>query len=218
MPRTKQFDVAHAMQKAMTAFWDNGYKATSLDDLVQCMGINRASLYNAFGDKHSLFIDTLIEYKRLYLKPLFQEKMKAYSPRQAILALFRESSETLSKDAAGRGCYMINTAMELSPHDEKASKIVRQSLDFIEKSFFRKLIEQGQASGEISRSVNPTKTARTLLSMFTGLYVIAHSRPQKSLLESISNQVEALVPPGDAVAIPSPAVRRRKRPPLLQVV
>ena len=217
MPRTKQFDIADVIHKTMEIFWDNGYKATSLDDLVQCMGIDRDSLYNTFGDKHSLFIDTLIEYKRLYLKPLYQEKMKAHSPRQAILALFRESGEKLLKGEK-HGCYVVNVAIELAPYDEKASKIVEQSLNFIEKSFFLKMIKHGQASGEISRSVNPTKTARALLSMYIGLYVIVHSRPQKSLMESVSSQAEALIPPGDAVAIPSPAVRRRKRPPLLQVV
>ena len=74
MPRKKQFGVDDVMHKAMVAFWDHGYQATSLQDLVECMGINRASLYDTFGDKYSLFIETLHSYKLIYLKPFFAER------------------------------------------------------------------------------------------------------------------------------------------------
>ena len=93
MARRKQFGVDDVMQKAMVACWDHGDRATSLQELVECMGINRASLYATFGDKYSLFIDTLQSYRRTYLNPFFAEKMKAYSPRQAICGLFEEISE-----------------------------------------------------------------------------------------------------------------------------
>ena len=198
------------MYKAMVAFWDHGYKATSLQDLVECMGINRASLYDTFGDKYTLFIETLHSYKIIYLKPFFAERMKAYSPRQAILGLFHEVSARVLKGEERNGCFVINTALELSPHDERVAKIVNQSFAHIERNFFRKLIEQGQASGEISRSVVPVTTARALLSQFIGLRVLSRSRPEKALLQSISNQVEALLPPGDHAALPHPVSRSLK--------
>ncbi len=198
------------MYKAMVAFWDHGYKATSLQDLVECMGINRASLYDTFGDKYTLFIETLHSYKLIYLKPFFAERMKAYSPRQAIFGLFHEVSARVLKGEERNGCFVINTALELSPHDERVAKIVNQSFAHIERNFFRKLIEQGQASGEISRSVVPVTTARALLSQFIGLRVLSRSRPEKALLQSISNQVEALLPPGDHAALPHPVSRSLK--------
>ena len=210
MPRKKQFGVDDVMYKAMVAFWDHGYKATSLQDLVECMGINRASLYDTFGDKYTLFIETLHSYKIIYLKPFFAERMKAYSPRQAILGLFHEVSARVLKGEERNGCFVINTALELSPHDERVAKIVNQSFAHIERNFFRKLIEQGQASGEISRSVVPVTTARALLSQFIGLRVLSRSRPEKALLQSISNQVEALLPPGDHAALPHPVSRSLK--------
>ena len=210
MPRKKQFGVDDVMYKAMVAFWDHGYKATSLQDLVECMGINRASLYDTFGDKYTLFIETLHSYKLIYLKPFFAERMKAYSPRQAILGLFHEVSARVLKGEERNGCFVINTALELSPHDERVAKIVNQSFAHIERNFFRKLIEQGQASGEISRSVVPVTTARALLSQFIGLRVLSRSRPEKALLQSISNQVEALLPPGDHAALPHPVSRSLK--------
>ncbi len=211
MPRKKQFGVDDVMHKAMVAFWDHGYKATSLQDLVECMGINRASLYDTFGDKYSLFIETLHSYKLIYLKPFFAERMKAYSPRQAILGLFREVSARVLKGEERNGCFIINTALELSPYDEKVAKIVNQAFAQIEKNFFHKLIEQGQASGEISMSVVPVTTARALLSQFIGLRVLSRSRPEKALLQSISNQVEALLPLGDNVIFPHPVSRSLKK-------
>ena len=211
MPRKKQFGVDDVMQKAMVAFWDHGYKATSLQDLVECMGINRASLYDTFGDKYTLFIDTLHNYNRVYAKPFFAEKMKTYSPRQAIIGLFQEVSTRVLKGEERNGCFIINTALELSPHDEKVAKIVSQTFAQIERNFFRKLIERGQASGEISKSVVPITTARALLSQFIGLRVLSRSRPEKALLQSISNQVEALLPHGDNVIFPPPVSRSLKK-------
>ena len=211
MPRKKLFRVDDAMHKAMVAFWHHGYKSTSLDDLVQCMAINRASLYNTFGDKPSLFINTLTNYNNAYLKPYLEQKVKAYSPRQAILTLFEDRKNELLKDEEQKGCFMMNTAMDLSSHDGEVKKLVGQSLNYIEENFFRKMIKRGQTSGEISRSVNPTRTARVLLNMIVGLHVLAHNRPQKALLDSITGQVEDLVPPGDAVAIPTPTHRPKVR-------
>ena len=211
MPRKKQFGVDDVMHKAMVAFWDHGYKATSLQDLVECMGINRASLYDTFGDKYTLFIDTLHNYNRVYAKPFFAEKMKTYTPRQAIIGLFQEVSTRVLKGEERNGCFIINTALELSPHDEKVAKIVSQTFAQIERNFFRKLIERGQASGEISKSVVPITTARALLSQFIGLRVLSRSRPEKALLQSISNQVEALLPHGDNVIFPHPVSRSLKK-------
>lgn len=212
MPRKKQFGVDDVMHKAMVAFWDHGYRATSLQDLVECMGINRASLYDTFGDKHSLFIDTLHSYKIIYLKPFFAEKMKAYTPRQAILGLFEEVGDRVLKGEERNGCFVINTALELSPHDQKVAKIVNQSFSYIEKNFFRKMIERGQATGEISKSVVPISAARALLSLFIGLRVLSRSRPEKALLQSITNQVEDLLPLGDHATLPDPIPHSFERP------
>ena len=89
-------------------------------------------------------------------------------------------------------------------------KIVNQSFNYIERSFFRRLIERGQASGEIAKSVVPIETARSLLSLFIGLRVLSRSRPEKALLQSIRNQVEDLLPRSDNVALPHPVSRTPK--------
>lgn len=213
MPRKKQFAVDDVKQKAMLAFWDQGYRGTSLQDLVETMGINRASLYDTFGDKYALFIETLHNYNDTYAKPFFTRLRKTNSPRQAIIALFDEICDGISKGEEQNGCYIINTALEMSPHDAKVSKIVNRTFAYVERNFFRKMIEQGQASGEISRAVIPTTTSRTLLSLLIGLRVLSRNRPEKALLNSFKKQVAELLPsPGDLPTFPDPMPHAFERP------
>ena len=210
MPRKKQFGVDDVMQKAMVTFWDHGYRGTSLQDLVESMGINRASLYDTFGDKYNLFVETLHNYNRTFVKPVLTERIKMYSPRKAITGLFDDICGGIEKGEERNGCFIINTALELSPHDEKISKIVNRTFAYIEKNFFRKMIERGQASGEISKSVVSTTTARTLLNVLIGLRVLSRNNPEKALLNSVRYQVEALLPLGENAALPYPISQSRK--------
>lgn len=184
----------------MKAFWKRGYEATSLNDLLDCMEIQRASLYNAFGDKHSLFLETLRRYDVVCRRADVARRMQLPSPRQAILGLFQDAVTEVVKHGSRNGCFLINTALELAPHDPEVGKIVSEAFIHMEQKFFRKMIEKGRAMGEIDKSVVPTSTARALLSLLIGLFVLSRSRPEKLLLESIAKQAEGLLPPGDQVA------------------
>ena len=202
MPRKKEFDVAAVLDKAMYAFWEHGYEATSLNDLLDCMQIQRASLYNAFGDKRALFLDTLRRYDFVYHRPPLARRAKTASPRQAIIGLFRDRS-ALKKDKEVRyGCFLINTALELSPHDPEVAEIVNAALTHLEKQFFHRLIEKGRASGEIPKSIRPAPTSRALTSLLIGMFVLSRSRPEKLLLQSIADQAEVLLPPVEKAASP----------------
>ena len=212
MPRKKQFAVDDVKQKAMLAFWEHGYRGTSLKDLVETMSINRASLYDTFGDKHTLFIETLHNYNDTYAKPFFTRLRRTNAPRQAIIALFDEICDGISKGQEQNGCYIINTALEMSPHNAEVSKIVNRVFTYVERNFFRKMIEQGQASGEISQAVIPARTSRTLLSLLIGLRVLSRNRPERALLNSFKVQVEALLPPpGDQTLSAPVSVKRNRR-------
>ena len=192
MPRKKQFVVDVVKQKAMIAFWSQGYNATSLQDLVECMGVNRASLYDTFGDKYSLFIDSLYTYKLIYIKTYLAKQMKKHTPREAIINYFLDM---ILKAEERNGCLMVNTALELSPHDKKVATIVNQTFAYIEKNFFRKMIKKGQITGEISEAVVSTTTAQTLLSLLIGLCVLSRSDENKPVMQAIVSQVKALLPP-----------------------
>ena len=77
MPWEKQFDPDTALDKAMQAFWAHGYDATSIQDLVDCMGINRGSMYATFGDKRSLFIQALNRYNTTRGEPWIEAQAGA---------------------------------------------------------------------------------------------------------------------------------------------
>ena len=192
MPWEKQFDVDQALGKAMQAFWAHGYAATSTQDLVETMGINRGSLYATFGNKRSLFIQVLRRYDAVYRQAWVEELAREGSPKEAIMGAFQAVIASVLEQGARDGCLLVNTALELSPHDAEISAVVAQALAEME-SFFGRMIEQGQASGEIPDRIDATETARALLSLFIGLRVLSRSRPEDSLLRSIAHQAEALL-------------------------
>ena len=194
----------------MKAFWQRGYEATSLNDLLDCMQIQRASLYNAFGDKHTLFLETLRRYDNIHRRADVARRIKMPSPRQAILSLFQDTITAVVKGARN-GCFLINTALELSPHDPGVAEFIREALTHMEQKFFRKMIEKGQSVGEIAKSVVPSTAARALLSLFIGLLVLSRSRPEKLLLQSIAKQAEILLPPGNKATLDfAPAPSRQE--------
>lgn len=191
MPWEKQFDHDAALSKAMGAFWAQGYDATSMQDLVECMGINRGSLYATFGDKRSLFIEALRRYDEVYREGWVDRLVKSHGPRGAIAAAFDEAIAAV-QGGSNDGCLLVNTALELSPHDDEISAIVDHGLAEMEQ-FFCDMIERGQAAGEIPAHVAPVDAARGLLSLFIGLRVLSRSRPEASLLRSVANQAGALL-------------------------
>lgn len=195
MPWEKQFDVEAALAKAMQAFWARGYEATSMQDLVTCMGLNRGSLYATFGDKRSLFIQALRRYDETHREAWLAAIRAAKGPRDAVLAAFEGAIEAALDrrvEGASDGCFLVNTALELSPHDAEIGAIVARGFAETE-DFFRAMIAEGQAAGEIPAELDPRETARSLLGLFIGLRVLARSRPEKALLRSIAKQAAALL-------------------------
>lgn len=186
MPWTKNFEVDQTLNKAMRLFWSRGYEATSMQDLVQGMGINRGSLYDTFGDKRRLFIAALHRYDEQCRKARLAALERNHSPKAAIRSLFQGWIDLVLTDPSHSGCFLTNTAVELSVHDSEIGKIVATSQKETEQ-FFQRLISKGQTAGEIRQDLNPVQTARLLLAQLIGLLVLARSRPERTLLQSIAN-------------------------------
>ena len=192
MGRPKEFDEHEALMKAMRLFWVHGYKATSIQDLVDGMGIGRGSLYGTFGGKRSLFMRALRHYdeeRATYFTDLSTSK----PPRQALLNAFESVADAVLGHGSRDGCFLVNTALELSPHDAEIGSVVSDGFADAE-SFFRNMIERGQASKEISGTVDATSTAHTLHTLLLGMLVLARSRPEPMLLQGIVKQAGQLVP------------------------
>ena len=192
MPWEKQFDDAEVLEKAMQAFWARGYEATSIQDLVDCMGLNRGSIYAAFGDKRSLFLKALQHYETYHRRSWLDTLRSRHTPRAAILSVFEGAIGAALSDRSRSGCFLVNTAIELSPHDREVADAVAAGLRETE-GFFRDRILDGQDSGEIPAHIDAVDTARTLLGLLTGLRVLARSRPERPLLEALADQAAALL-------------------------
>ena len=141
MPWEKQFDIDEGLEHAMRAFWAHGYEATSMQDLVEVMSVNRGSLYATYGDKRSLFLRSLRHYDAVYRTGYLATLERDHSPRQAILAVFDATVE-LSLHAGGRnGCFLVNTSIELSAHDPEIAEVVAHGLSETE-GFFRRQLDR----------------------------------------------------------------------------
>lgn len=192
MPWEKSFDTDRALAQAMDAFWAKGYEATSMQELVDCMGIGRGSLYATFGDKHSLFVKALGRYDKHYREEWAKGLMNSKPPKEAILTAFDDVIACVFEDGRTEGCLLVNTALELSPHNEEIAAVVRSSFEEMERFFLEQLI-RGQESGEISPDILPEQTAKSLLGLLVSLRVFSRSRRDLALFQSVADQAKALI-------------------------
>jgi TetR/AcrR family transcriptional repressor of nem operon len=165
----------------MQCFWDGGFEATSVRDLADQMGITQTSLYNTFGDKRALYTRALEHYLAQSSHARIK-RVEGLAPTAAIAEFFKEIVEESIADKARRGCMLVNTGLEIAPHDPEFRKKVAGEFAFIE-GFFRSHIEAGQTSGAIRPDVSAGELAKMLLSLWMGLRVLARSRPQRAVLE-----------------------------------
>ncbi len=192
MPWEKSYSEQDVLTRAMEAFWARGYEATSMSDLVTATGINRGSMYAAFTDKRTLFIRALDHYDRHYRVEFLRQAEKGRSPADAIIAAFEQAIGTPNESKDRRGCLLVNTALELSPHDSEIDQIVRKSFTAVE-TFFRDMIKRGQAQGSISATIDSADKARALLGLFLGLRVLMKSSPDPQMSNAILSQAKAMV-------------------------
>ena len=148
----------------MDAFWAKGYEATSLTDLCNCTGLHKGSLYQAFGDKHTLFMDAL----RHYADSEFHETTSVLRESNTPLENLRAVVNKICEDASGeKGCMMINSIVELAPHDP-AVKAALQGFGQQRMQAVTEMIAMAQASGELSVKREPRELALQLMMTLAG--------------------------------------------------
>jgi TetR/AcrR family transcriptional repressor of nem operon len=167
--RPREFDVDTALNAAMQAFWAKGYEATSLADLMAATGLHKGSLYQAFGDKHSLFIQSL----KRYLAEIRRQKNLLLAQAPTPLDGLRAVTHAVLDIADGngqspKGCLVMNTISELAPHDPEAKKIVADHLQQMRTAFIE-AVAQGQAAGQISKERTPEEITTMMMTFMAGL-------------------------------------------------
>jgi TetR/AcrR family transcriptional regulator, transcriptional repressor for nem operon len=191
MARPREFDADVVLDSAIQCFWNRGYEATSVKDLIGKTGITAASLYNAFGDKRALFCAAFDQYVQGSIGERIR-RCEALPLREAIKAFFDEVLSRSLSDRERKGCMLVNSAVELAPHDAQLRKMIVIVLNRIE-TFFLKCVKAGQADGTITRSVPADNLARHLLGVLMGVRVLARARPEGALLEGAISAALALL-------------------------
>jgi len=171
MPRPKEFNPDDAVEKAMQVFWHKGYEATSMEDLLEAMDLNRGSLYDTFGDKRQLFLKVIDRYCHGFVGEKFS-LLDQPGPALPTLRLFIHGMiEGGLADPQRRGCLIANTVMELSPHEKEIAGMVSQALKMVEDTFFN-VLARAKQQGELKNDKDPRALARFLTTMMQGTIVM----------------------------------------------
>lgn len=180
------------LEKATLAFWRRGYEATSISDLVEQTGLNRGSLYTAFDGKRGLFVECLAHYDSRHRLDFLDEVSKGTGPREAILAVFEAAARPSRETGLPPGCLLVNSALEVSPHDPEVREIVNRCLAEVE-AFFRANVAAAQAEGSVARDLDAGRAAQVLLGLFLGLRVIVRSGLEDGAAGAVVDQARALL-------------------------
>ena len=183
MARPREFDVDEALQRALEVFWQQGFAATSMQDLVAAMGIQKASLYATFGDKHTLYTTALRRYQQETLDELTEHLAKAASPLAAITEFVDEVVEHTARDGR-RGCLCVNANTELAPHDAEVAELLRAHHERME-SLLAATIERARTLGEIPHQADPRALATFLLGVVVAMNVLGKQRASRRQLQAL---------------------------------
>ncbi|MEM9524507.1 MAG: TetR/AcrR family transcriptional regulator, partial [Pseudomonadota bacterium] len=192
MPWEKSFDMDDAVARAMKVFWAKGYEATSISDLVNGMGINKGSLYNAFGSKKDLFTRVVLKYDRENQQETIAHLEALDDPVVALTTLFDGLIAESAADTERKGCFLVNTALELPSHDEDIREMIKSAFADME-AFLRGQITLGQERGAIPEEVKAGETAKSILSLIVGLRVLARGVFDVAALRAIKSDALRLI-------------------------
>jgi TetR/AcrR family transcriptional regulator, transcriptional repressor for nem operon len=182
--RPREFLLEEVLDKAVETFWSKGYEATSIQDLVESMGLNRGSLYAAFGDKQRLFLAVLDRYRQVVVKKLLDILSSNASGKEAIRQFFLAVVEHIMTAGPLCGCLVTNSAIERGLSDPDTAKKVSMCLLQIEGGFYKTLVRARDA-GEIDERLNLRAIARYLTSSLQGLLVIGKVRTERQVLNDV---------------------------------
>lgn len=187
--RPQQFDEDTVLENATLAFWENGYDACSLSQLLSRTGLSKSSLYNQFGDKHSLFTQCLLRYKQNTRQRFLAVQETSETSREFVLKVLQSVTDELDADHTPRGCLIMNTAAELGQDDLEIANAVSESLQSFRKIFVTAL-QSGQAAREFSAELDPDDMANYLISNIGGLRTMVKSGMDKA---SIHKTIEIIL-------------------------
>lgn len=183
MARSKEFEENEVLEKAMKLFWEQGYEKTSMNDLVEHMGIHRRSLYDTFTDKHTLFLKAMDRFRERIGTRLAAEVKQSETAKEALRSVF--SFIINGEKDSPPGCMCVNSAAEMAMRDAdvdaKAVKVFAET-----ERLFAEIVSWGQRSGEFTKKYEAMELAEYLHNAVTGIRVMARTSVPKEKLWRIA--------------------------------
>ncbi|MBW9115575.1 TetR/AcrR family transcriptional regulator [Rhizobium cauense] len=184
MARPREFDRDTALDKALRVFWAKGFAATSTDDLREAMGIGRQSLYGAFGDKRTLYLEALDTYQQRTNRGHITRLSRPSSPLQGIEDLL---TGLVSDDDAERalGCMGVGSVGEFGVTDPDLNARRSAASAALVRRIAERVLE-GQRSGELAPHLDPDESAAFIQMTMTGLQVAARGGAKAADLRAMA--------------------------------
>ena len=192
MPRVKLFDENEVLTKAMNLFWKQGYSATSVQDLVNCLGINRASIYDTFGDKEQLFKKSFELYRKTSMEGLTLFFQSQQNVRDGFSKLFNIAIEEAILDKDRKGCFVVNITTELIPNDESLLKVLESNKRDIENLFYEYL-KKGKENDQLKDSKDLKSISSLFYTLYSGIKVVSKIETNKKELTNSVNLALSLL-------------------------
>src|SRR5215510_892270 len=183
MAGIKQFDRHEVLDRAMAVFWERGYEATSIQELLQAMGINRGSLYATFGNKQQLFLTVLDHYAAQVSTAMLAE-LADPDPRRAIARMFAALLHRTGDPSRPRGCLNTNTALECPGSGAAITRTIAERLGQQESALYH-VLRRTQVAGAGNRGQECRALARFCVGVAQGINVVHKAGADPTMLNEI---------------------------------
>ncbi len=191
MTRTKQFEDQDVLAKAMWAFWTKGYQGTSMQDLVEAMGINRFSIYQSFQNKRGLFLASLEKYMQEIVQPQTRILLESEEGMEAIDVFLRTFVNLSKSGKFPNGCFIINSIVEWADSDVEVSVVIHKYLGLLEKAF-EAALSRAIKLQEISALHDSTMAAKHLVAVYQSLGVLVKVYSEEDLNRYLDQQIRII--------------------------
>jgi len=191
--RPRAYDADEALERARDTFWKRGYSATTLDDLSEATGMNRPSLYGAFGDKRALYLATLERYIAANREAMDRELAAPMPLRDALMRIYDLAlSLYFRADGAAQGCFLVGTAAVEAVNDDEVRDILGKGLLAFDESFEAR-IRRAQDEGELDRAADPKILSQVASAILHTLALRSRAGDERSVLRATAEAGVAML-------------------------
>ncbi|MBI1259651.1 MAG: TetR family transcriptional regulator [Chloroflexi bacterium] len=194
MARQREFDKEAVLEQAMLLFWEKGYEATSIRDLIKSMNISSSSMYEVFGDKRSIFLAALARFCLIEQANIAQLAENAATPQRFVEQLFASLDELTISGTSQHGSLAFNAMIEFGTQDADVTQLLLSHYFAIAK-VISETLQRGQAAGIVNNRLPAPDLAHTILTALNGASTVKGVRPDFTYIPAITQVLLSLLNP-----------------------